>query len=266
MYKQWNRTCRCWWLFPLANSGLCVFFLAIRIFTRGLEFSHGTSDTWAERVTSLGNLSFPARRSWPSSESTYTSAWCQVCGFKEEHLRKRVPLNCVWNKEYHICVIYDERRSALVFPMSKLLIFKSTPPRRYTHTHTYTHTLLHGGPAGYILPVPKMERSVLINPELSMFLTNNCYIHSMKDRRWAEHLSSGPGWQIARMAVVWVGIGRWLAPAISGGPHSFLCNGSSVPLMCPAETEGLSLARGDAMVPRARELQPRCSAPLYLPG
>ena len=45
VYKQWNRTRRCWWLFPLAKSGLCVFFLAICIFTRGLEFSHGTSDT-----------------------------------------------------------------------------------------------------------------------------------------------------------------------------------------------------------------------------
>lgn len=55
-------------------------------------------------------------------------------------------------------------------------------------------------------------------------------------------------------------LGRRLIPALSGGPHSFLGDGPSVPLMSPAETEGLSLARGDAMVPRARELQPRSSA------
>ena len=43
-----------------------------------------------------------------------------------------------------------------------------THPPTHTHAHTHTHTL-QGGPVGYMLPVPRMDRSILLNPELSCF-------------------------------------------------------------------------------------------------
>lgn len=61
---------------------------------------------------------------------------------------------------------------------------------------------------GYMLPVPRMERSILINPELSVFSTNNCYTRSMKGRRWAQHLC--PVWSRLQNSSNVCGLhGRW---------------------------------------------------------